>query len=197
MNGGRHASHAGTRRRSAADRHGDARRCLAPANRPCYDDRAGRVRANAAPHTAPHAGPSRQRSHRAERAAPPQSAARPAMSGSADLPPAARLPGVTHIWQTWNNCGPATLAMYLSHFGQQVKQDEVGAQLRPDPDDKNVSLEEMAAYARSRGLSATACERRYVAAAPADPRRGAGADRDVAPGSAQRWHGPLSLADRL
>lgn len=89
------------------------------------------------------------------RAAVPQAPARPTMSGSADLPPAARLPGVTHIWQTWNNCGPATLAMYLSHFGQQVKQDEVGAQLRPDPDDKNVSLEEMAAYARSRGLSAT------------------------------------------
>jgi tetratricopeptide (TPR) repeat protein len=65
------------------------------------------------------------------------------------------LPGITHIWQTWNNCGPATLAMYLSHFGQPVKQDTVGAQLRPDPDDKNVSLEEMAAYARSRGLSAT------------------------------------------
>jgi len=74
---------------------------------------------------------------------------------AADLPPAAQLEGVTHIWQTWNNCGPATLAMYLSHFGQPVKQEEAGTQLRPDPDDKNVSLEEMAAYARSRGLSAT------------------------------------------
>jgi tetratricopeptide (TPR) repeat protein len=76
-------------------------------------------------------------------------------SRGAELPSAAQLPGVTHIWQTWNNCGPATLAMYLSHFGQKVRQEEVGAQLRPDPDDKNVGLEEMAAYARSRGLSAT------------------------------------------
>ncbi len=69
-------------------------------------------------------------------------------------PFAVQLAGVTHMWQTWNNCGPATLAMYLSYFGQRVKQDEIGAALRPDPDDKNVSLEEMAAYARNRGLSA-------------------------------------------
>ena len=65
-----------------------------------------------------------------------------------------RLTGLTHIWQTWNNCGPATLAMTFSYFGKKVGQQEVGAYLRPDPDDKNVSLEEMAAYARSHGLSA-------------------------------------------
>jgi tetratricopeptide (TPR) repeat protein len=87
----------------------------------------------------------------ARRPAPTRAAA----SSAADLPPAAQLSGVTHIWQTWNNCGPATLAMYLSFFGQKVKQEEVGARLRPDPDDKNVNLEEMAAYARGRGLSAT------------------------------------------
>jgi hypothetical protein len=66
-----------------------------------------------------------------------------------------RLSGLTHIWQTWNNCGPATLAMTLSYYGKKVGQQEVGAYLRPDPDDKNVNLEEMAAYARSVGLSAT------------------------------------------
>jgi len=66
-----------------------------------------------------------------------------------------RLAGLTHIWQTWNNCGPATLAMALSYYGKKVGQQEVGAYLRPDPDDKNVNLEEMAAYARSHGLSAT------------------------------------------
>jgi tetratricopeptide (TPR) repeat protein len=87
----------------------------------------------------------------ARRPAPPRAVA----VSAADLPPTARLPGVAHIWQTWNNCGPATLAMYLSYFGQKVKQEEVGAQLKPDPDDKNVGLEEMAAYIRSRGLFAT------------------------------------------
>lgn len=67
----------------------------------------------------------------------------------------ARLSEITHIWQTFNNCGPATLAMNLSRFGQKVSQEEVAKLLRPNPDDKNVSLEEMAAYARTRGLSAS------------------------------------------
>jgi hypothetical protein len=66
-----------------------------------------------------------------------------------------RLSGITHIWQTWNNCGPATLAMALSYYGKKIAQQEVGAYLRPDPDDKNVNLEEMAAYAKTHGLSAT------------------------------------------
>ena len=44
--------------------------------------------------------------------------------------------------------------MALSYFGKKVGQQEIGAYLRPDPDDKNVNLEEMAAYARSHGLSA-------------------------------------------
>ena len=65
-----------------------------------------------------------------------------------------RLTGLTHIWQTWNNCGPATLAMALNYFGKKVGQQEIGALLRPDQDDKNVGLEEMAAYAQSQGLSA-------------------------------------------
>ena len=45
--------------------------------------------------------------------------------------------------------------MVLSYFGKKVGQKEIGAYLRPDPDDKNVNLEEMAAYAQSQGLSAT------------------------------------------
>ena len=45
--------------------------------------------------------------------------------------------------------------MTLSYFGKKVGQQEVGAYLRPDRDDKNVGLEEMAAYARSQGLSAS------------------------------------------
>ncbi len=66
-----------------------------------------------------------------------------------------RLSRLTQVWQTWNNCGPATLSMYLSYFGQKVGQEEIRVALRPDPDDKNVNLEEMAGFARSRGLSAT------------------------------------------
>ena len=45
--------------------------------------------------------------------------------------------------------------MYLSFFGQKVTQEEVAVALKPNPDDKNVGLEEMAGYAHGRGLTAT------------------------------------------
>lgn len=62
--------------------------------------------------------------------------------------------GVRHAFQTWNNCGPATLAMALSFYGWRGTQREAAAVLKPDPEDKNVSPEEMAAFARSLGLGA-------------------------------------------
>ncbi len=72
-------------------------------------------------------------------------------------PPAAlRLTGLAHYWQTWNNCGPATLAMQLSYFGLRIGQDAIGAALRPFKDDKNVSPQELAAYAEAQGLAAIA-----------------------------------------
>jgi tetratricopeptide (TPR) repeat protein len=72
------------------------------------------------------------------------------------LPTAVRLTGLTHAWQTWNNCGPATLAMNLSYFGRRATQADIAAALRPFKDDKNVNPEELAAYARSQGLRALA-----------------------------------------
>ena len=68
--------------------------------------------------------------------------------------PAIELTGFTHAWQTWNNCGPATLAMHLSYFGSALSQADVAAVLRPNKEDKNVSPEELAAFARSQGLRA-------------------------------------------
>ena len=61
--------------------------------------------------------------------------------------------GVRHAFQTWNNCGPATLAMALSFYGWPGTQKEAAA-LKPDPEDKNVSPEEMAAFTRRLGLGA-------------------------------------------
>lgn len=66
----------------------------------------------------------------------------------------AELTGLAHEWQTWNNCGPATMAMMLSHFRLGLNQADVAGSLRPNPDDKNVSPDELAAYARSLGLEA-------------------------------------------
>ncbi len=71
------------------------------------------------------------------------------------LPAAVHLHGLRHFWQTWNNCGPATLAMNLSYYGSTLDQATIGAALRRHPDDKNVGPEELAAYARSQGFHAT------------------------------------------
>ena len=104
---------------------------------------------------------------------------------------------VTHIWQTWNNCGPATLAMYLSYFGQKesrkrwrVAQARPGRQERRPGGDGRVCPE-------PRPVGHRPGECRCAAAAAADPRGRTGADRNMASGATQRRHGPLSLADRL
>ncbi|MFN2134833.1 MAG: C39 family peptidase [Candidatus Promineifilaceae bacterium] len=62
------------------------------------------------------------------------------------IPENARLEGFQHVFQTWNNCGPATLAMALSYFGDRVTQDQTAAVLKPNPEDRNVSPQEMASY---------------------------------------------------
>ena len=87
--------------------------------------------------------------------ATPSSTPPPPTATSAQIPLAASLPPVTHTYQTWNNCGPATLSMALYYFGQSGTQADAAAFLKPDPEDKNVSVNEMAAYARSLGLMAT------------------------------------------
>lgn len=55
-----------------------------------------------------------------------------------------------HIFQSFNNCGPAALSMALSYYGINKSQAELGQDLRPyqipsgDNDDKSVTLEELA-----------------------------------------------------
>jgi tetratricopeptide (TPR) repeat protein len=62
------------------------------------------------------------------------------------IPAAARLEGIQHQFQEWNNCGPATLAMTLSYFDLFLTQSDTAAVLKPNPEDRNVSPNEMAAY---------------------------------------------------
>ena len=62
------------------------------------------------------------------------------------IPSKARLEGIRHQFQEWNNCGPATLAMTLSYFDIRTTQTETSAVLKPSPEDRNVSPREMAAY---------------------------------------------------
>ncbi len=67
------------------------------------------------------------------------------------LPPSVLLEADCHEPQGWNNCGPATLAMALRFYGWTEDQYTVAASTKPDVDDKNVSPEEMVAYAHSLG----------------------------------------------
>lgn len=64
----------------------------------------------------------------------------------ASRPASVRLSGFTHSTQTWNNCGPANLAMALSYFGWQEGQAVIAESLKPGREDKNVSPQELVAF---------------------------------------------------
>ncbi len=68
------------------------------------------------------------------------------------IQPGAALRGVKHDYQHWNNCGPTTLEMDLSFFGRTDTQAEIAAFTKPNPDDRNVRPDELAAYAQRAGL---------------------------------------------
>ncbi len=63
-----------------------------------------------------------------------------------------------HIFQTFNNCGPAALSMALRFYAVNVSQAEIGNALRPyqipggDNDDKSVTLEELAEKSKEYGF---------------------------------------------
>ena len=65
-----------------------------------------------------------------------------------------------HTYQTFNNCGPATLSMILSWYGVDVSQKELGEAMRPyqnpggDNDDKTIFVLEFAQSAEKYGLAA-------------------------------------------
>ncbi|MBL8145741.1 MAG: C39 family peptidase [Anaerolineae bacterium] len=62
-------------------------------------------------------------------------------------PPAYSLFGVEHIYQDWNNCGPATLSMALTYYTDATIDQHIAANwLKPNYEDKNVSPWQMAAY---------------------------------------------------
>lgn len=82
----------------------------------------------------------------AEKAAPPATPVPLPTSTPWPLASASRLQGFQHKFQSWNNCGPATLAMALTYFDVNASQDTTAAVLKPDPEDRNVGPEEMAAY---------------------------------------------------
>ena len=70
----------------------------------------------------------------------------PPTATSIPIPTTFRLTQIDHQFQEWNNCGPATLAMTLSYFDWSTTQEVTASILKPSPEDRNVSPQEMADY---------------------------------------------------
>ena len=74
------------------------------------------------------------------------------------IPSSKVLPTDYHIFQTFNNCGPAALSMALRFYGINVSQAELGQSLRPyqvpggDNDDKSVTLDELGEKSKEYGF---------------------------------------------
>ena len=66
------------------------------------------------------------------------------------IPETVRLEAPTYVLQTINNCGPASLAMYLDYYGWEGTQDDISALIKPVPEDRNVNVEELVYYVRTR-----------------------------------------------
>ena len=62
------------------------------------------------------------------------------------LPEKITLIGAQHEYQTWNNCGPATLAMALTYWGWDGDQQPIAAFTKPNSRDKNVMPYELSNY---------------------------------------------------
>ena len=67
-------------------------------------------------------------------------------SSEVSIPASARIYGIRHEQQRWNNCGPATITMALSYYGWQQDQSAAAAALKPNREDKNVSPHELANF---------------------------------------------------
>jgi len=66
--------------------------------------------------------------------------------------------GNYHVFQSFNNCGPASLSMTLHFYGINKSQEEIGLALRPyqitggDNDDKRTTFDELADYSKQFGI---------------------------------------------
>lgn len=79
------------------------------------------------------------------------------------IPPVhVNLGSFNHSYQTFNNCGPATLSMALGWFGENISQKELGDKMRPwqvpngDNDDKTIFTDEFVSWAKEYGYEALA-----------------------------------------
>lgn len=62
------------------------------------------------------------------------------------------LTGVRHEYQRLNNCGPVTMGMALSYYGSDLNQYQIAPVIKPNKADKNVSPDELKAFAQKQGF---------------------------------------------
>jgi len=65
------------------------------------------------------------------------------------IPAAVQLPAPLWEQQSANNCGPATLALYLRYYGWEGTQDDIAQLVKPIPEDRNVNPEELVYFVRT------------------------------------------------
>ncbi len=65
------------------------------------------------------------------------------------LPEQVRLNSPAYELQDINNCGPATLTMYLRYYGWEGDQFTVSDIIKPIPQDRNVNIEELDYYVKN------------------------------------------------
>jgi len=66
------------------------------------------------------------------------------------LPPKVELPAPAYDQQDINNCGPATLSMYLRFYGWDGSQKDIAEMIKPMREDRNVNVEELDHFVRNR-----------------------------------------------
>jgi tetratricopeptide (TPR) repeat protein len=65
------------------------------------------------------------------------------------LPDSASLPAPIYEKQDANNCGPGTLTMYLRSYGWKGDQNVIAKVIKPDPNDRNVNVDELVYFVRT------------------------------------------------
>jgi hypothetical protein len=70
------------------------------------------------------------------------------------LPTQFALTSVPHIYQKFNNCGPASLTEELTYWGWKGTQADAALALKPNQDDKNVSPGELYTYLLTQNFDA-------------------------------------------
>jgi tetratricopeptide (TPR) repeat protein len=65
------------------------------------------------------------------------------------IPDQVRLEGTVHEFESFNNCGPATLSMGLSYWGWEGDQAVIGPVVKPNWRDRNVMPYELVDYVES------------------------------------------------